>query len=255
MRFTSLIICLFFFMNCATYWKNRKNDFKDIITVGAETPMYGAAIKVGPLPIGFVFQGGESSMGKRDLGRGVGIRGGEIGGYHSQQLVFGILGGESFHSGSPVLDAKGNWLVDKKGIPLTNDERSNLKSYKMRYYSYFYDPVKDRKARKKEYFRRELTKDIVASTGQKEFLIYLPKEDLKPFGYPPGYSWNVEIVGGVYGGARLGFNVAEAFDFLLGFTTIDVLDDDVEGKEKPSFPGFPFPAPTDEELNQESEET
>ena len=80
MRSIGLILCLWYFLNCATYWKNRKNDLKDIVTVGAETPMYGAAVKVGPLPIGIVFQGGESSLGKRDLGRGVGIRGGEIGG-------------------------------------------------------------------------------------------------------------------------------------------------------------------------------
>ncbi|TGM73096.1 hypothetical protein EHR01_17985 [Leptospira mtsangambouensis] len=254
MRTIGLLISLSFFLQCATYWKNRKNDFQDIVTVGAETPMYGAALKVGPLPIGFVFQGGESEMGKKDLGRGLGLRGGQFGTYHSQQLVFGILGGESFHSGLPLLDAKGNWLVDKKGIPLTSDERANVKSYKMRYYSYIYDPVKDRKRRKKEHFRRELTKDIVASTGQKEFLVYLPEEDLKPFGYPPGYSWNVEVTAGVYGGARLGFNVAEAFDFLLGFTTVDLLDDDVEGKVKPSFPGFPFPAPTEAETDSESVE-
>ncbi|MCT8333545.1 hypothetical protein NUH30_07655 [Leptospira sp. 85282-16] len=254
MRIIGLILSLSFFLQCATYWKNRKNDFQDIVTVGAETPMYGAALKVGPLPIGVLFQGGESGLGKKDLGRGVGLRGGEFGTYHSQQLVFGILGGESFHSGLPILDAKGNWLVDKKGIPLTKEERANVKSYKMRYYSYLYDPVKDRKRRKKEHFRRELTNDLVAATGQKEFLVYLPAEDLKPFGYPPVYSWNVEFVAGVYGGARLGFNVAEAFDFLLGFTTIDLLDDDLEGKVKPSFPGYPFPAPTDAELESTSEE-
>lgn len=152
MRSIGLLLTLSFFLQCATYWKNRKNDFQDIVTVGAETPMYGAAVKVGPLPIGVLFQGGESEMGKKDLGRGVGLRGGQFGTYHSQQLVFGVLGGESFHSGLPTLDAKGNWLVDKKGIPLTTDERANVKSYKMRYYSYWYDPVKDRKKRKKRTF-------------------------------------------------------------------------------------------------------
>nr|WP_246052099.1 hypothetical protein [Leptospira idonii] len=220
---------------------------KDIVTVGAETPMYGVALKIGPLPIGFLFQGGESEMGKKDLGRGIGIRGGEVGSYHSQQLVYTFLGGESFHSGDPVLDEKGNWLVDAKGIPLTNDERANIKSYKMRYYSYFNDPVADRKKRKKATFQRELTMDLVRQTGQDEFLAYLPKEDLKPFGYPKSFLWNVEIIAGVYGGGRLGFNFGEALDFLLGFTTLDLFDDDIEGKEKPNFPGFPFPAPTPEE--------
>lgn len=242
MRIFPVLLFLSLTTHCATYWKNRKNDFQDIVTVGAETPMYGAAVKLGPLPVGFLFVGGESEMGKRDLGRGVGIRGGELGGYHSQQLVFGILGGESFFSGQPLKDEKGNWLVDKKGIAFTEDERANLKSYKMRYLSLFNDPVKERKRRKKESFQRELTKDIIKSTGKEEFAIYLPKEDLKPYGYPPGFLWNVEIAGGVYGGARLGFNFGEAFDFLIGFTTLDMLDDDIEGMEKPEFPGFPFPA-------------
>ncbi|MDF3821011.1 hypothetical protein P3G55_13955 [Leptospira sp. 96542] len=252
MRFIPIFCILSLTIQCATYWKNRRNDLKDIVTVGAETPMYGAAIKIGPLPIGFLFQGGESEMGKKDLGRGVGIRGGEVGGYHSQQLVFAFLGGESFHSGNPVLDAKGNWLVDKKGIPLTEDERANVKSYKMRYYSYFNDPVKERKKRKKLHFQRELTKDLVRLTGQKEFLVYLPEEDKKPFGYPPGFLWNLEIAGGIYGGFRFGINFGEVLDLLVGFTTLDMFDDDVEGKEKPVFPGFPFAVPDSLEEAEEN---
>lgn len=68
MRSIGLLLTLSFFLQCATYWKNRKNDFQDIVTVGAETPMYGAAVKVGPLPIGVLFQGGESEMGKKRFG-------------------------------------------------------------------------------------------------------------------------------------------------------------------------------------------
>lgn len=247
MRSLLLLLLASLSIQCATYWKNRKNDFQDIVTVGVETPMYGAAVKLGPIPIGFLFQGGESEMGKRDLGRGVGLRGGELGSYHSQQLVFGILGGESFFSGYPVMDEKGNWMVDKKGIAFTENERANIKSFKMRYISHFNDPVKDRKKRKKETFQRELTKDLIKLTGKEEFAVYLPKQDEKPYGYPPGFVWNVEIAVGAYGGGRFGFNISEALDFLVGFTTLDMLDDDIEGKEKPSFPGFPFPAGPDKE--------
>jgi hypothetical protein len=252
MRFLPAILFLSLLLNCASYWKNRRNDLMDVVTVGAERPMYGAAIKIGPLPLGLLFLGGESEIGKKDLGRGFGVRGGEIGGYHSQQLVYTFLGGESFLSGEPLKDEKGNWMVDEKKIPLTENERANIKSYKMRYFSYFNDPVKDRKKRKKETFKRELTLDLVKSTGRNEFLAYLPKEDAKPFGYPSGYLWNLELVGGIYGGARVGFNFGEVVDFVLGFTTLDMYDDDIEGKEKQAFPGFPFPAPTpDEEATTE----
>jgi hypothetical protein len=247
MRFWYTILLFSFTINCATYWKNRRNDLLDVVTVGAETPMYGAAVKIGPIPIGLLFLGGESELGKKDLGRGYGVRGGVIGGYHSQQLVYTFLGGESFHAGEPIKDEKGKWMVDEKKIPLTEDERANIKSYKMRYFSYFNDPVKDRKKRKKQIFQRELTNDLVRQTGKTEFLVYLPKEDQKPFGYPPGFLWNIEIVGGVYGGARLGFNFGEMIDLVFGFTTLDLYDDDVEGKEKQVFPGFPFPGATPEE--------
>ncbi len=241
MRFWPTIILLSSLLNCATYWKNRRNDLLDVVTLGAETPMYGAAVKIGPLPIGLLFLGGESELGKKDLGRGYGVRGGGFGGYHTQQLVYTFLGGESFHSGEPIKDEKGKWMVDEKKIPLTDNDRYNQKSYKMRYFSFFNDPVKDRKKRKKQEFQRELTMDLVRQTGKTEFLVYLPKEDEKPFGYPPGFLWNLEVIGGLYGGARVGFNFGEAMDFLLGFTTLDMYDDDVEGKEKQTFPGFPFP--------------
>ncbi|MCZ8157779.1 MAG: hypothetical protein O9264_16790 [Leptospira sp.] len=247
MRIWPIILIYFFFISCATYWKNRKNDLLDVVTVGAETPMYGAAVKIGPIPVGLLFLGGESEMGKKDLGRGYGVRGGSLGGYHSQQLVYTFLGGESFHSGDPIKDEKGNWMVDEKKIPLTENDRYNIKSFKMRYFVFFNDPVKDRKKRKKQTFQRELTQDLVRQTGKTEFLVYLPSEDKKPFGYPPGYLWNVEVVGGAYGGLRFGFNFGEAVDFLLGITTLDLYDDDVEGKVKPSFPGFPFPAASDTE--------
>ncbi|MDZ4725491.1 MAG: hypothetical protein SH817_05010 [Leptospira sp.] len=244
MRFWPFILSLVFLFNCATYWKNRKNDLYDVVTIGVEKPMYGAAVKFGPLPIGLLFLGGESELGKKDLGRGFGVRGGAIGGYHSQQLVYTFLGGESFLPGEPIKDEKGNWMVDEKKIPFAEDDRANIKSFKMRYFSYFNDPVKERKKRKKATFQRELTKDLVRETGKTEFLVYLPKEDEKPFGYPDGFLWNFEIVGGIYGGGRLGFNFGEMADFLIGFTTLDMYDDDVEGKSKPTFPGFPFPAPT-----------
>lgn len=57
MRFWTPILLLFLLADCATYWKNRRKDMQDVVTVGAETPMYGAAVKIGPLPIGFLFQG------------------------------------------------------------------------------------------------------------------------------------------------------------------------------------------------------
>lgn len=210
-----------------TYFQNRRKDLQDIVQVGVETPVYGAGVRVGLIPLGVYFAGGESSMGKRDLGKGIGLRGGEFGKYHSQQLVFGFLGGENFYSGDPMKDDEGKILTDKHGVTLTDNDRANKKSYKMRYMSLFNDPVLDRARRKKDKFRREYVLNLVHKSKNPALLSYLPEEDPKPFGYPSQFAYQVDAFVGVYGGVRVGVNFAELLDFVLGIATIDILDDDV----------------------------
>lgn len=90
------ISILIFFSNCTTYLHHRRKDIQDTITVGIEKPGYGIGLRVSYLTLGFLLQGGESADGKKDLGEGIGFRGGDVGRYHSQQLIFGILGGSLF---------------------------------------------------------------------------------------------------------------------------------------------------------------
>lgn len=224
--FFYLLFTIFFIVNCATYWNNRKRDAQDMIQVGVETPVYGAGVRLGPLPLGLYFAGGESEYGARDLGEGYGLRGGDFGKYHSQGLVYTFLGGENFYSGEALLSDDKKIIVDKHGIALTADERSNKKSYNMRYFSYFDDPVEERKKRKKEKFRKEFIKDLTEDGFPEELKAYIPEEDSKPFGYPSHFLWQIDTFIGIYGGARVGFNIAEIADFILGFTTLDMLDDD-----------------------------
>lgn len=225
-----------FSIQCATYWSNRKNDLQDIVTIGAEKPMYGAALQVGPVPVGVLFLGGETEPGKYEEGVGLGLRGGEFGLYRSQQLVYFFLGGASFLSGEPIRDNKGKQIRDKKGVLLSENERANIKSYTYRYFAFFNDPIKNRKKRKKESFKRQAAEDLVKETGKPEYYAYMPEADPKPFGYPAGTSWKVEATVGLYGGARVGVNFAELADFVLGILTYDLLEDDVEGKEAKAFP-------------------
>jgi hypothetical protein len=42
------------------------------------------------------------------------------------------------------------------------------------------------------------------------------------------YYAQIEAVAGLYGSVRVGFNVGELFDFIIGWTTIDILHDDIE---------------------------
>ncbi len=225
--FFYLLFTIIFVVNCATYWNNRRKDAQDMIQVGVETPVYGVGVRLGPLPLGLYFAGGESEIGARDLGEGYGLRGGDFGKYHSQALVYTFLGGENFYSGEPLRSDDQKIIVDKHGIALTSDERANKKSYNMRYFSYFNDPVEERKKRKKEKFRKEFIDDLMKDGFPEELKSYIPVEDVKPFGYPSHFLWQVDTFIGIYGGARVGFNIAEIADFVLGFTTLDMLDDDL----------------------------
>lgn len=195
--------------------------------MGIENPGYGFGIRISYLTFGFIFQGGESLPGKKDLGSGYGLRGGDFGKYHSQQLVFGILGGESFYSGDPLLDENGNFLEDE-GIVQTASGRSNLKSVKVKYLNFYSDPPKERQKRNREAIKGMIAKQIGNKINDPSLLAYIPQDPKKPNGYSSNYPYQIEIYFGAYYGFRLGFNLAEFLDLILGTTTIDILKDDLK---------------------------
>lgn len=223
------VICLFLFMDCATYWNNRRKDLQDIVTVGVEKPVYGVNLKLAPINIGFLFVGGETVPGKKDLGSGIGLRGGSFANYTSQQLVFGWLGGETFYSGELDLDDEGKMIYEHK-IPLVKEPRDNIKSHSVQYLKILVDPPKDRKKRKKEEARNAIIQNTLKENPNADpmLLAYLPKDNPKPNGYPKSYLYQIELTLGIYGGLRIGFNPAELLDFVLGFSTYDLYEDDTK---------------------------
>ncbi|EMO51702.1 LIC13411 family adhesin [Leptospira noguchii] len=234
------------FINCATYFQNRKNDLKDIFTVGVETPGYGAGVRIGPLAAGFVFQGGESASGKRDLGKGYGLRGGYFGSYRSQQLIFGILGGDTFfplgvetqtsETESPetisleTTEELKN-LEDSKTpgdkVPEFLNERYNIKSQKLRYLSFYNIPVAERRRKKKEEFYKRFIEKQNLDKNDPAVQNALQNFNKRKDGYPKSFLYQIEVYLGIYAGLRIGFNPVELLDFLIGFTGLDLLEDDV----------------------------
>ncbi|MCG6195078.1 hypothetical protein LFX25_17710 [Leptospira sp. FAT2] len=233
--------------NCATYLQNRKNDFKDIFTAGVETPGYGAGVRIGPLAAGFVFQGGESEPGKRDLGKGYGLRGGYFGSYRSQQLIFGILGGDTFfplgtetqtseteetsEEISPEVQEELKNLANSKTpgdkVPEFLNERYNIKSQKLRYLSFYNIPVAERRKRKKEEFYRRFIEEQTFDRNDPAIQNALQILNKKKDGYPRSFLYQIEIYLGAYVGLRIGFNPAEFLDFLVGLAGLDLMEDDV----------------------------
>ncbi|TGM53629.1 hypothetical protein EHQ97_17335 [Leptospira adleri] len=231
--------------NCSTYLQNRKNDFKDIFTAGVENPGYGAGLRIGPLAAGFVFQGGESSPGQRDLGKGYGLRGGHFGTYRSQQLIFGILGSDTFfplnvetqtadtgdEEISPELQEELKNLENTKipgdKVPEFLNERYNIKSQKLRYLSFYHIPVAERRKRKKEEFYRRFIEEQNFDRNDPSIQNALQALNKKKEGYPKSFLFQIEVYLGIYYGVRIGVNPAELVDFLLGLAGLDLMEDDV----------------------------
>jgi hypothetical protein len=211
-------LLLVFLLNCASFVRDRKNDFLDMATVGVETPGYGAGLRISVIPVGLVFQGGESSLGKKDLGTGWGLKGGRVGEYKSQQLTFIVMGGEDFH-------------INKEGKE-SQTPRALVKKIQIRTFSIINDPVKDRKARKKELVREEIISRSNLDPKVTEY--YRTQKSLKTNGYPKSYPYQFEVYVGLHYGIRLGLNFAEILDFLMGWTTYDWMEDDLEDTEDAS---------------------
>ncbi|TGK21231.1 hypothetical protein EHO61_05150 [Leptospira fluminis] len=257
-RLIPTFICALLFTDCATYWSHRKNDLQDVFTFGVENPGYGVGVRLGPLAGGFVFQGGESAPGKRDLGIGYGLRGGNFGSYRSQQLIFGILGSDKFHSlpsknptvtGSPS-DANPSGKTDSgsgenSGLLFpelpdaenpegtdsemdTLEERQKAKSYTLRYLQFYNIPIDERRRKKKEAFFRKYVQSLDPDKKNDALQAYLAQNPENKDDYPLAFLYQIEVYLGVRYGVRIGFNVAEFLDFILGFTGLDLLEDDIE---------------------------
>ncbi len=211
-----------------------------------ETPGYGAGVRIGPLAAGFVFQGGESSPGKRNLGKGYGLRGGYFGSYRSQQLIFGILGGDTFFPleadkqtsetestetiSSETTEELKN-LEDSKipgdQVPEFLNERYNIKSQKLRYLSFYNIPVAERRRKKKEEFYKRFIEKQNLDRNDPAVQNALQNFNKRKDGYPRSFLYQIEVYLGIYAGFRIGFNPMELLDFLVGFTGLDLLEDDV----------------------------
>lgn len=199
----------------------------DVVSLAVEYPSYGMATRLGPLAMGFLFTGGETMPGAMDRGDGIGLRGGSIGKYRSQQLVFGILGGETFFNHQVVLGEDGKPVFDKHGLPENINGRDTLKSHKVRYLIFYDDPPAERKKRKKKQVQRHFIEQFKKNNPNSMALQYIPPEDTKPYGYPNSFLYQIDFMIGIGGSVRLGFNLAEFFDLILGIAGMDILEDDI----------------------------
>jgi hypothetical protein len=225
-KYLLILFIIIFLGNCASFWSKRLNDSKDVITLGVEDRSYGLGLRLSYLPIGFFFQGEKNLITNEIDGEGYGLRGGSFQKYHSHQLIYGFLGGESFYSGEVMRDGNGKILTEEK-IPIVSQPRDNLKSFSVEYFKIFDDKPKQRQKRNKEKITKHLVEDLIQKNNSPELQSYLPPELKKKNGYHNSYPYQFEISFGVYYAIRFGLNFAEFLDLFLGFFGADILEDDL----------------------------
>lgn len=190
------IIALFYFLNCSSlqnYAKNRVLDFTDILTIGGEVNTYGGSVW-------FWCFGGGMQIGR--YATGYGMRNGYIGSY----FTGGYREFANLKMGNSFLI-----MNSQEHIPTAyKTARSMNKKYT--HANFFFLLPANLKGRYR-------------GTGTS----------------PSGFVYNslpslcrapatIELSFGLGAGGRVGFNISELVDFLLGFTTYDLMDDDTKGK-------------------------
>ncbi len=186
------LFLLLSFSNCASfqnYLSNRALDFTDILTLGGEVNTYGGSAWL------WCFGGG-AQIGQE--GEGYGMRNGYVGYYRTGgNLNYGKLKmGNSFF--------------------LMNSQEHIPEAYKTA------------RSMKKKYTHANFFILIPAILKPRYRGTYVPRANLEYNDLPVlcNAPANIELSFGLGIGGRVGINFSEIFDFVLGFTTFDLMDDD-----------------------------
>ncbi len=209
-----LFIFLFSFSNCASfqnYLSNRALDFTDILTLGGEVNTYGGSAWL------WCFGGG-AQIGQ--YGEGYGMRNGYVGYYRT---------GGNLNYGKLKMGNSFLLMNSQEHIPEAyKTARSMKKKYTHANFLFFLPANLQGRWRNNSYnnFSRNPNNN------------YNNYEYINPASRMPNLCHapvNVEISFGLGVGGRIGINFSEIFDFILGLTTFDLMEDDepiiLEGEE------------------------
>lgn len=188
-RLLTIVLCFLSLLTCQStgnYLTNRALDLADSFTLGVETNHYGASFWVWCL-------GGGVQMNQN--AKGVGIRNGQYGLYKAGGVDdIGIFGRSSDRS---FTNQMGNSFL----ILNSNQHRP------------VYPDLK--RSRQKKYDASNVL-----------MLVFFTDKKLSSGKKHCHQPVSAEVSLGFYLGIRAGFNFSEFSDFLLGFTTYDLMEDD-----------------------------
>ena len=198
-------------MACSSpYLRNRARDFSDIATLELQSESYGAGIHSGPFLLGAFY--------KSQDGTAFGLRGGQIGQYNSAGFTALAFGSDYFSTSKIDFDA--NWKQKIKNDKTDRDPQNEVANE--------VDEQIDQSApeslidERKKAYRARLPFGTVDPAYKNKNLL----KDKETRWAPAYFFTNFDLQMGLYYGFRVGFNPGELLDFILGFTTADIYDDD-----------------------------
>lgn len=197
---------LLFFCACSSpYLKNRGRDTLDIVTLEVQTRSYGASMRAGPLKAGLNYQS--------SAGSSAGLRGGDAGTHHGEEVTFFFAGRDVFGKAPPAAAP----AEDSKTEPPVPESESTAPAVEPA-------PAAD--------------VDPLLENRGKTFAAFSPFGTTLPAyrkrsvfktkgGFAPAYYYTqLEISLGLFLGLRIGINPGELVDALAGIFTLDPLSDD-----------------------------
>ena len=198
------------------YLKNRSRDFADIGTLEVQTKSYGASVRLGPIQAGLSYKSPE--------GRTYGLRGGHFGRHNTAEFTALIFGADYFTAG-PMKN------LQNDGIPEENKNKQAIlpgaassedieELEELTASAGGFENIAILRNRKKQYRARSPFGTTIPLIKKKSVL-------KKKEGFAPGYYFTqIDFSTGLYFGVRIGINPGELLDFILGWFTIDIYDDD-----------------------------
>jgi len=177
---------------CSTpYMIDRRRDAADIFTIGVGVGL-GAKARVGPIQTGL--------LGDIDL---VALRGGAVGVFIPvpDDLQLLVTGQELF------------WPVAPLGLPDPEPDGNVFEKRGKMFYTKFD-------------FKHPFWHHVVKDENAAYYCHHVAEDERALY-----YYTQIELVGALVGSVRVGFNPGELVDFILGWTTIDIFNDDIETRK------------------------
>lgn len=219
LRILALILFSGSLFSCSSlYWSNRADDLADVFTAEVYENAYGVSVRAGPLKVGAFYQDPDSPS--------YGIRGGHAGTHYTGGFTALIFGSDYFDTVpfSQRMKEKSKKAKDESPtvslFPTgeSSDGNSDVPGTGA-------DPVPGQRG--KTYLARSPFGTVESAEKSPSLLKTQGFNGRLKDRFAPAYYYTqLEISVAAYYGVTLGINFGELADFILGFFTIDIMDDD-----------------------------